>query len=147
MIDVMSFEDLEIKSTVDIISECERHSAQAGSVFGRRQDAKYAVELAEDNVKYVRGKLSAECRIAGVIPGFPKMTDKALAEYVDCHPEMVEARTNRAEAIKEYDNVLGLVTAYNAKKDMLALIRSERQNSFHSDVNSSRVGDVGFDLK
>ena len=147
MIDVMSFEDLEIKSTVDIINACERHSAQAGSVLGRRPTAKKLLADAEDKVKYTRGKIATECRMAGAIPGVAKMTDKALGDYVDQHPDMVEARKERAEAIMELDNVNALVTDYLQNRDMLALIRSERQNSFHSDVNSSRVGDVGFDLK
>ena len=142
MIDVMSFEDLEIGSTVDIIKACERHSAQAGSVFGRRIKAKKQLALAEDQVKYIRGKIATDCRIAGEIPGVSKMTDKALGDYVDCHPDMKEARTARAEAIMELDNANAIVTSYLGNRDMLALIRSERQNSFHSDVDSSRVGEV-----
>ena len=142
MIDVMSFEDLELKSTVDIIKACERHSSQSGSVFGRRVKAKGLLSKAEDFVKYTRGRIATECRISGSIPGITKMTDKALGDYVDQHPDMVIARTNRAEAIMGLDNANAIVTTYLQNRDMLALIRSERQNSFHSDVSSSRVGDV-----
>lgn len=146
MIDVMSFEDLEIKSTVDIIEACERHSAQAGSVFGRRTKAVEALSKAEDYVKYIRGKIATDCRIVGEIPGVTKMTDKALGDYVDQHPDMKQARDERTKAEMNLDNAKALVTAYLSNRDMLALIRSERQNSFHSSVESSRVGDPGYNL-
>lgn len=146
MLDVMSYEDLIIKDTVDIIKACEKHSAQAGSVFGRRTTAVRNAELAEDNVKFVRGELATDCRKAGAIPEVAKMTDKALADYVDSHPDMQKAREERADALAELDNARGLVTTYNTNRDLLALIRSERQNSFHSNVESSRVGEPGYNL-
>ena len=135
---MLSFSELELKTGCNITEECIKHSAQSGSVFPLRAQYKKALEVATDNVKNVRARLSLEIYQAGAIPdgkgGTIKVTGASTDAYVDAHPEMVKAREERAIAEENMDAILGLVTAYNAKKDLLSMIMSDRKNEFYSDA-------------
>ena len=137
---LISFAELEIPKNCNITEEAIRHSGMAGSVFNLRGQALEALEVAKDSVKEVRARLSLAMRQRGNIPnpteensqGTIKLTEGALKDYVDAHPEMIEARNNRAKAEKYYDDVKAIVTAYNARKDLLVMIGSDRKNEFYS---------------
>lgn len=135
---MLSFSELELKTNCNISEECVKHSAQSGSVFPLRAQYKKALEVATDNVKAVRARLSMEVRVAGAIPdgkgGTIKITESAISDYIDSHSEMLKAREERAIAEENMDAILGLVTAYNAKKDLLSMIQSDRKNEFYSDA-------------
>ena len=135
---MLSFSELELKTGCNITEECIKHSAQSGSVFPLRAQYKKALEVATDNVKNVRARLSLEIYQAGAIPdgkgGAIKVTGASADAYVDAHPEMAQAREERAIAEENMDAILGLVTAYNAKKDLLSMIMSDRKNEFYSDA-------------
>ena len=130
--DLISYEELKINSACNITEEAIKHINQSGSIFPLRAKALEEAEKATDYVKYVNGKLSMEVRIKGEIPGIGKITEGALSSYVDAHPEMVQARIKRAEALRYYDDVKGLVSTYIAKKELLTLINSDRINEFYS---------------
>lgn len=138
--DVISFADLELSKNCNIKDEIEKHSNQAGSVFPRRSEALKALELAKDNVKYQLGKLEMDTHALGTIPN-PiegekgiKITGASMTAYLNSHPVVVKARNERAQAEHDYDNVKGLVTAYNARKDLLQTLKADRVQEFYSDV-------------
>ena len=134
---MLSFSELELKTGCNITEECIKHSAQSGSVFPLRAQYKKALEVATDNVKTVKARLALEVYQAAAIPdgkgGTIKVTGASADAYVDAHPDMIKAREERAITEENYDAILGLVTAYNAKKDLLSMIMSDRKNEFYSD--------------
>lgn len=141
---MLSFKELEITKTCNISEACEIHSAQAGSVFPHRADALKRLEVAKDNVKYLQGKIEMETHILGKIPvnSEPtiKITGAAMTAYLNSHPEIVEARKERAEAEQHLSNILGLVTAYNAKKELLQMTMKDRNQEFNSTPRETASG-------
>ncbi len=133
---MVSFEELEIKKTCNIADECEKHMSQAGSIFPARANALKRLEIAKDNVKYILGKIEMETHVLTKIPvdGEPtiKITGASMTAYLNSHPEVVQARLERAEAEQNLSTVLGLVTAYNSKKEMLQMTMADRKQEFYS---------------
>jgi hypothetical protein len=144
--DLVSFEDLKISKLHNVTDEAIKHSAMAGSIFPRRADALKSLEIAKDNVKYVLGKLEMETHILGKIPvdGVPtiKITGAAMTAYVNSHPDVIQARAERAQAEQDYDNVKGIVTTYLGNKELLKLMMSDRYNEFYSSDVSVKAKDA-----
>jgi hypothetical protein len=152
---MLSFKELEISKHCNLSEEVEKHMAQAGSVFPLRAKASKEVEITTDNVKAVRGRLGLEVRVLGSIPAPTeedptktiKLSEKAIEQYVDAHPEMIQARKDRAEAIADFDDIRGLVTAYNSKKELLSLMMSDRKSEFYSKpTETSDLNDSGVNI-
>ena len=134
---MIAFKDLELKDNVNITEAAYRHSAQAGSIFTRRAECLQTLELAKDNVKYVLAKIEMETHPLGKIPdglGGPgiKITGASMKAYIDSHPDVKKAREGRAQAEHDYDLIKGIVTAYNANKELLQMIGKDRNQEFYS---------------
>lgn len=137
--DNISFKELELHKGCNITDECIKHTAQAGSLFPKRAEALKALEIATDHVKYCQGRVELDTHSLGLIPN-PiegeksfKITVSAMKAYVDTHPTVIKARADRAQAEHDYDNIKGLVTAYNNKRSLLELMMADKKQEWHSE--------------
>jgi len=136
---LIAYSELALTKNCNISEMSVRHSSQSGSVFPHRARALKDLELAKDNVKYVVAKIELDTHKLGFIPDVDdadrkiKITGASMLSYINAHPEAVKARTERADAEFNYDNVKGLVTTYNTNKALLEVMMSDRKSEWYSE--------------
>ena len=151
---LVTFEELTISKTEDIISRIALHTGQAGSIFGPRGDALEDYKNAEDYVKYIKGKVELDAHYAGkiVVDGadgpkeIVKLTGAIVTAYVNSHPDVVQAKKDEAKAAMDLDNARALANTYLDVKEHLKTLQSARLNEFHSDptIKTSENKPGGF---
>lgn len=141
---MLSFKEFEVTRLEDIAARVERHTAQSGSVFEYRADSLKLLKTAEDEVKRVMAQVEMDTHILGSIPvdGVPtiKITGASMKAFVDCHPDVIKARKERAEAFKAYDTARALAQAYLDVKEFLQLLMRNRNNEFYSEPKNTASG-------
>ena len=106
----------------NIDSELRLYSPLFHRYLERKVRAEYNYELAREKHKDVSARISYEKKLSEV-----KITEKTLANYVQTHEDVQEAKQEELMAKLKYEKIKAFCEAFRAKKDALVNLSANQR--------------------